>query len=497
MNVNPMTPITSVKILRNVPLDKSYSDTLDFSDVSSQISYFTGKAKFTFTELSPVRLQNELRLPVTADSVYDCNYIMFQNANFGTKWFYAFINEINFVNVNMCTISIELDVWQTWQFDITVKPSFVEREHIEHDTVGANLIHENLELGDYVSASFDGTNMMGEKAIVVAATTDAEGTKVSGGTYCGIYSGLYYSVFDSYSGVNAMIEKLTEGNKSDAIVSIYMMPKAFVGDIGSSAKTYDITKPMKLDNINGYIPKNKKLFTHPFNFMYISNMQGTSAEFHYEYFDAISCTFGLAADMSCNSQVILYPQNYKGISANFNEKMVLDGFPQCAYTTDSFKAWLAQNGASTAVSMLGSALTTGVGMASMNPMVAASGAMGIASTLAQTTATASQPRQAHGASGSTANFAMGIKDFAFMQMSIRKEYAQLIDEYFSMYGYATHRVKVPNIKGRPSWNYVKTLEAKIIGSVPFGDMEKIKAMFNSGVTFWHGDYVGDYTRNNN
>lgn len=490
MDVTPLTPITSIKILKNVPLDRTYKDTLDFSSVSSQISYFTSKTKYTFTDLSPIRLQNSIRLPVVADNLFDCNYIMFQNANFGTKWFYAFITDIQFVNVNTCNINFAVDVWQTWQFDITIKPSFVEREHINIDTVGANLVAENLELGDYVASDFDGTGLMGDKVIVVASTTDASGVKVTGGTYCGIYSGLYYSVFDSYQGVNTMIETLTNANKSDAIVSIFMMPKKFVGDIGGSAKTYDIVKPMKLDNIQGYVPKNKKLLTHPYNFMYVTNLQGTSAEFKYEYFDALNCTFGLAGDMSCNPQVFLYPQNYKGVVANYNEKMVLDGFPQCSYSTDSFKAWLAQNGSSTAVSMLGSAL------ALSNPVTAPMGLLGIAGTVAKVQATASQPRQAHGASGASANFATGIKDFAFMHMSIRKEYAQIIDDYFSMFGYATHKVKVPNITGRPSWNYVKTIDVKIVGSVPFGDMVAIKNMFNNGVTFWHGDFVGDYSRSN-
>ena len=101
-----------------------------------------------------------------------------------------------------------------------------------------------------------------------------------------------------------------------------------------------------------------------------------------------------------------------------------------------------------------------------------------------------------GSTGSAAMITNGLKQFSFCPVFIRAEFAKIIDDYFSMFGYATHRTKVPNITGRPSWNYVKTIDAKIIGSVPFGDMERIKQMFNDGVTFWHGDWVGDYTRNN-
>ena len=496
MNVVPMTPITSVKVCQNVPLDSTYKDTLDFFNAIAQAAYFTSKAKYTFTKLAPVRLQNALRLPVNADNLYDCNYVMFQNANFAEKWFYAFIKDIHFINVNMCEVEIEIDVIQTWWFDITLKPSFVEREHVLNDEIGNNLIAENLELGDYIARDFDATNTLGGSSIVVAATTDSEGTNVTGGTYCGIYSGLYFSVFNSYSGVNQMIETLTSANKSDAIVAIFQMPTAMVGNIGDMAKSYDISKSKNHSDIDGYKPRNNKLFTYPFNFLYVTNLNGNAAEFHYEYFSGPTCTFLLTGDMSCNPQVFLAPQNYKGVPTNYNEKMVLDGYPQCAYNTDSFKAWLAQNGASTAVSVLGSAFTTAVGVASANPVATVSGALSIAGTLAKISETVSLPPQAHGSTGSSASFAVGIKDFAFMHMTIRREYAELIDNYFDMYGYAVHKVKVPALRSRPSWNYVKTIDCKIIGSVPFADMDKIRSIFDNGITFWHGDWVGDYTRNN-
>lgn len=496
MNVVPLSPITIVKVCHNVPLDSSYRDTLTFGSVSLQSSFFTGKAKYTFTDLTPVRMQNMIRLPVNADKIYDCNYIMFQNQNFSNKWFYAFIKKINFINVNMCEVEIELDVMQTWYFNYTVKPSFIEREHVSNDAIGANLVAENFELGDYVARDFDGTDKLAQTNIVVAATVDINGDDAVGGTYCGIYSGLCFTVFDRASEVNAMLENLTSKNKADSIVAIFQMPKSMVGGIGSAAQGYTITKSKNYSDIDGYVPRNNKLFTHPYNFLYVTNLDGNSAEFHYEYFSDSACNFRLAGDMSCNPQVFLAPENYKGVITNYNEKMVLDGFPQCAYSTDSFQQWLAQNGASTAVSVLGSAFSMGMGIATMNPFAVAGGGLSIAGTLAKIGETASLPPQAHGSAGSSASFAVGIKDFAFMHMTIRAEYARIIDNYFDMYGYAVHRVKIPNINTRPSWNYVKTIESKIVGSIPFEDIEKIRSIFDSGITFWHGDFVGDYNRAN-
>ena len=66
-----------------------------------------------------------------------------------------------------------------------------------------------------------------------------------------------------------------------------------------------------------------------------------------------------------------------------------------------------------------------------------------------------------------------------------------------MYGYATHRVKIPNISARPHWNYVKTIDANIVGSVPVESMSKIRSIFDKGVTFWkNGDNVGNYNLDN-
>lgn len=153
MNVEPMTPLTSVKVLRNIPFDNTYTDVMSFGSTSDQISFFTSKAKETFV-ITPVNVGknvglNYIRLKKPADWFYDCNYIMFQNANFSQKWFYAFISDIKYVNTNSCDIYFEIDVYQTWLFDRIIKPSYVEREHSSTDNVGDNIVTESVDLGYY------------------------------------------------------------------------------------------------------------------------------------------------------------------------------------------------------------------------------------------------------------------------------------------------------------------------------------------------------------
>jgi hypothetical protein len=66
-----------------------------------------------------------------------------------------------------------------------------------------------------------------------------------------------------------------------------------------------------------------------------------------------------------------------------------------------------------------------------------------------------------------------------------------------MYGYQVNTLKVPNITGRRNWNYIKTIDINITGNIIQEDMQKIKNIFNNGVTLWHNPstYL-DYSQNN-
>lgn len=514
-------PDTVIKLLHNCPLDKTYDHTLFFASADAQVSYFTSLEKHNLTKQSYQRYDRGwLTIQVAAEELYDCNYLMFRNSAFGTKWFYAFVTSVEYVNNVTSRVKYELDVMQTWFFDYTLGHCFVEREHALVDIAGTNTVPENFELGDYVSSSFDapmseeGRPILGSKSIVVAATFDKTGTDTTGGIYSGIYSGLIYNVFDGTT--DGMIEAsefiLNNAKKGDGIVSVFMMPTAFVGEILDPAKVYDFAFN-KNANPYGFTPHNDKLFTYPYNFLYVSNLQGNSAVFPFEYFSG-GCEFVLAGDMSCNPSVVLAPKNYKGVTVNYDEKLVLTGFPQCAYATDTFRAWLAQNATSLVTSALGIGGQTALAQGRytqawnspqisyeasqlMGGAMALSLAANVASTMNEVYRHSTMPDQAHTGTGSTSMAALGLMNFALMQKHIRDEYARMIDEYFDMFGYATHRVKVPNRSSRPHWNYIKTVGCVLTGSIPADDTAKICAIYDKGITFWKkGSEVGNYSLDN-
>ena len=82
-------------------------------------------------------------------------------------------------------------------------------------------------------------------------------------------------------------------------------------------------------------------------------------------------------------------------------------------------------------------------------------------------------------------------------MSIKNEYARIIDGYFDMFGYKTNVVKVPNTNHRARWWYTKTIDVNIDGNIPNDDMQKIKNAYNNGITFWrNASEIQNYSLSN-
>lgn len=506
-----ISPNSKLKLLSGCPLDTTYDHTLYFATATAQYNYFASLAKKSYNDLSYIRANsNMIRISGNAEDFYDCNYLMFQNTSFGSKWFYAYIKQINYIANDTAEILYEMDPMQTWFFDYTLEQCFVEREHAASDTIGSNLVPENLELGEYVADDFtatgdDGGGLLAPKSIVIACTFDSEYNNVAGGYYSGLYSGLHFEVFPNNTAGAADAEKFISGagSKSDGIVAVFLMPTAFVTGVIDPPKSYTFSKPKSLGSIGGYTPKNNKLYTYPYNFLYVTNLQGNGTAFPYEYFSGNACGFTVAGDMSCNPSVILAPNDYKGVTVNYDEKMVLSGYPQLGFTTDSFKAWLAQNASSLAVNALSTSMSYGLAASAVSAGMAApagvtAGAiMGVANSVSQIYQAAIRPNQAHGGGGSQTMAALSLLEFAFMHKHIQPQFARIIDDYFTVYGYKTNRVKTPNRSARPHWNYVKTIGCVITGSIPADDARRICEIYDRGITFWkNGAEVGNYSLNN-
>lgn len=519
-------------ILLKTPFELDYKNNLTFSNLQSQLAYFNSLPHTGITDATYQRKDGVIRYPALVDSILGYNYCMYQNENFSNKWFFAFITNMKFFSNNLTNISIETDVWQTYQFDITFKNSFVEREHVNNDSVGLHTLPEGLETGEYVCNSHVIDDAMDELTselmYVVSTTLDLSSSSPSSSAkfeqagvrkYNGIASGCVYYPLFSTSELSQVFNALAKKGQIDGVTGLFMAPKIFLGsatgpEMPESNTPHTYTNAIsKQTTLNGYSPKNNKLKCYPFNYLLVSNNNGTSNIMHYEDFGS-SCTFKIDMAITPGCSIRMIPTNYKGVSEADEYAINMGKLPICSYPVDMYTNWLTQN----SINVGGVTVSSddiNVGMASSNAVLGTlsnimsgdvfgsinsgiNGAGAIANSLIAKKQHELIPPQARGnLNAGDVITSEGKNTFHFYKMSIKQEYARCIDEYFSMFGYLVNSVKTPNITGRRNWNYIKTIDINITGNIIQEDMQKIKNIFNNGVTLWHNPstYL-DYSQNN-
>lgn len=122
-------PQTNLRLLK-LPFTIDNKNQLTFSNLSAQTSYFLGLSHLKVDNIQYQRKDSIIRYPAHIDSIIQYNYCMYQNENYGNKYFYAYIIGMRYINDGLTEIAIQTDVYQTWQFDLVFKESFVEREMI-------------------------------------------------------------------------------------------------------------------------------------------------------------------------------------------------------------------------------------------------------------------------------------------------------------------------------------------------------------------------------
>jgi hypothetical protein len=145
---------TNIALYSGIPFNSDYKHTRWFDSLSDQLNWFASQTHVaSFTQDNFQRAEGKgaiLRVKMSVDQLWNVNYISFQNADYA-KVFYGFVTEIEYVNNGLTRIHFEIDVLQTWMFDMNFKPSFVAREHCPlWNTDGSpviNTVPEDLNYG--------------------------------------------------------------------------------------------------------------------------------------------------------------------------------------------------------------------------------------------------------------------------------------------------------------------------------------------------------------
>lgn len=519
-----IVPNTDIVLCRDVPLDSSYDHTVDFTGANAQWAYFYSKRYKVVSVNSYQRVMSgRLRIECTMEEAIQCNYLYFRNNNFEDKFIYAFITGWYYINNITTEISYEIDVFQTFWFDVRLLQTFVEREHSSTDLIGENTVPENLEFGEYFQQSFEAVLPSNSASGILFLTTFTETYDETTQTYS--YAKFYGAdllVNGVYTCINIIYKRTANDAKQmllrlpdefrDGIIAAYMCPFN-----PESWSTFIESHPINKNyppSCQGYTPKNKKLWCYPYNILRIHN-DVNSADFRYENFSGAQCQFSFYETMIPEPVLMLVPYNYEGrTQLAYQYRLSTTNFPQIAVNSDVYKVYLAQNASSLRTGMIHTlsqgflgAAVNGFGKALQGDIIGAalgagsgviSTAQSVETTLAKLEDLERLPPQLNGTQSSMADYGVGAKQFYAERLTIKREYAEIIDGYFNMFGYATHRVKQPNITGRPYWNYVQTKGNTVDAlGVPDPYLKEMNNAFNKGITFWHNpNNVGTYSLDN-
>ena len=519
-------------LAKGIRLDRNYQNILDYSE-SSMINLVTSKQVAAFNNCSFIRNEDAIDLEVAYGTALQSDYLAFQNPNYSNKWFFAFIDKVEYKGERNTRIYYTVDVCSTWYDYWTAQKCWVIREHANTDNAGDNLVPENIELGEFV-CNGDRVMLTDNRAIrycLISTAKPNATTKYVYNNLCGVICSGQLFVFKYAAQFANFILAMSDAGKLDAISQAYIVPDScfnFDDDLtlhddlapnaeeeklyytfnGASAPYTDDVNISRPNSLNGYTPVNKKLLTAPFCSIVVTNNAGSATNYAYEYFsNPTACKFRSRFMPVVGASIITLPCDYKGVPYNYNEAITGAKFPALQWTGDTYTNWLTQN----AVNIGLGVVSDGIGLAksaiALNNGDIKSAASGVESVGVSIVNQMSElykhslvPMTIRGSSN-IGDVMAGLKElstYAF-RMSITSQFAERIDQYFTRYGYATNKLKLPNQTGRATFNYVQIAAGENIGypsanfSVPPSDMEIINNAYRSGVTIWHNhDNIGNF-----
>ncbi len=643
-------PTTSICLLKGCPCDPEYNNTIWYTSRQEQ---FNGNG----TNKGLVRLcehvwyngqtfqrknRNTFRINVPENSIYnylEFNYVIFSNSHTAlndnstitkeTRLYYAFIDNLEYVNDNAVEFSYTIDYFQTYMFDYQLGNCFVEREHSATDNLWEHLENEPFSPSEFTYSQaggylFSNLSVMlkyvpnntviykwhypNDNQNLAIVFDDYPLTGYSRGVvrnkvYMG-YQTVSFPIFGDMrdnTNIQNCLDKLDVGSKTE-LLEICIVPRELsvhyhnynstdgyeeyyeapplseplirYPDI--STRTFEhnlsVSKITQFSDAKGnsYTPKNNKLYNYPYCSLYVTTEQGEHQDLFWENFATTLGTFKIDGVLFGATEISLYPTNYNGKSFSYENRISMTNFPTCPWSIDTLNAYIQQNKGQITASVISSLLCWGLGTsitripANSTPLTGKiwSGETGMqpygssvnlgtfGDTLSSLSMygklTAEQPTKLQvdqsllGVHGQTSLLKQvgtiydmfnrpdnlygtqtysqlpiiaGYFGFKVFNKTIKPYEAKLIDDYFSLFGYACKKLKVPNIytstgTKRPYWYYLKnsytriephinSVTTQIDGYVNSEVEAALQAIYNKGITIWFDSSdVGDYSLNN-
>lgn len=531
-----------------VPWNSDLKNVQSYPSRAEQISTIQGLLIHKYEHINIIRRDSDLILKGVNEDLTQCNYLMYQNADISNKWYFAFIDNVQYNSLNSVIISHTIDVWQTYQFDITYYKNLILRAHVAKsaDTVGRWLAPEPIsvapeferkhnvfndlswtpqyvlhstsvynpntkkyeykgngtgatlsaEYGKFVNTDADVQaviNNYGRKSpdeIIEDAGSTVDWKNILSAFLSGGSSVNSYNAILGLQGSTSIAELQDHRNE---LIGLYAIP-AWVHDgtnryATNNIKKKDISITLPTATLAcGYTPRNKKMLSSLCKAYLFYNENGFKLPLKPELFTSDTPTFtvkstelstnsfllqiGSYADYTAKTNKISYNcENRIGYDANTGLDKVLNGLTAIVGVVNSVASVASQGFAGN----IGGAFQQSINM------IDAVGQRGVNT----------------GASGDILSITEKRAMPVFADVSPTEAQCRYIDDYLDIYGYAINEIgKISTyMKNRSNWNYIQVANCNIKVSAPNDDVNKLKQMFENGVTIWHKKF-GDYDQNN-
>lgn len=540
-----------------VPWNSDLKNVQSYNSRAEQISVIQGLLTHKYEHINIIRRDSDLILKGVNEDLTQCNYLMYQNADISNKWYFAFIDNVQYNSLNSVIISHTIDVWQTYQFDITYYKNLILRAHVAKsaDTVGRWLAPEPISVAPEFERKHNVFNNLSWAPQYVLHSTSVYNPNTKKYEYKGNGTGATlsaeYGIFvDNDSDVQAVIKKYGKMSPAEALkddnddkysnwiadlltgqwesfeksidnaiklisttsisqlqdhrselIGLYAIP-AWVHD-GSNkyatnaitSKSVSVTLPTSTLAC-GYTPRNKKMLSSLCKAYLFYNENGFKLPLKPELFTSGTPSFTVKSTELSTNGFLLQIGSYADYTAKTNK---------ISYRCENRLGYDANTGLDKVINTLTSAVgvVNAVGSVASQAFAgnvggAVQGAVGAVQQSINMIDALGQRGVNTGASGDIMSVTEKRAMPVFADVSPTEAQCRYIDDYLDVYGYAINEIgKISSyMKNRSNWNYIQVANCNIKVSAPNDDVNKLKQMFESGVTIWHKKF-GDYDQTNN
>lgn len=540
-----------------VPWNSDLKNVQSYESRAVQISTIQGLLSHKYEHINIIRRDSDLILKGVNEDLTQCNYLMYQNADISNKWYFAFIDNVKYNSLNSVIISHTIDVWQTYQFDITYYKNLILRAHVAKsaDTVGRWLAPEPISVApeferkhnvfndlswtpQYVlhstsvynpntkkyeyKGSGTGASLSAEYGIFVDSDTDVQDVVKKYGKlspaealksdnddeYSNWIADLLTGQIESFEkSLNNAVKLISTTSISqlqdhrNELIGLYAIP-TWVHDGTNKYATNNIKKKAVTATLPtttlacGYAPRNKKMLSSLCKAYLFYNENGFKLPLKPELFTSDTPIFTVKSTELSTNGFLLQIDSYADYTAKTNK---------ISYNCENRLGYDANTGLDKVLNTLTSAVGVVNAVSSVasqafagNVGGAVQGAVGAVQQSINMIDALGQRGVNTGASGDIMSITEKRAMPVFADVSPTIAQCRYIDDYLDVYGYAINEIgKISSyMKNRSNWNYIQVANCNIKVSAPNDDVNKLKQMFESGVTIWHKNF-GDYDQSNN